>query len=85
MCRICPARGSWRSTASRSSLRGEKPADPQSGWAALKSIDRSRERGMQKHAKLLNPQQYVADTFEKAGFTQFFEVFTDLKKAVASL
>ena len=65
-------------------LRGEKPADPQSGWAALKSIDRSRERGMQKHAKLLNPQEYVADTFEKAGFTQFFEVFTDLKKAVAS-
>jgi anti-anti-sigma regulatory factor len=65
-------------------LRGEKPADPQSGWAALKSIDRSRERGMQKHAKLLNPQQFVADTFEKAGFTQFFEVFTDLKKAVAA-
>ena len=65
-------------------LRGEKAADPQSGWAALKSIDRSRERGMQKHAKLLNPQEYVADTFEKAGFTQFFEVFNDLKTAVAS-
>jgi anti-anti-sigma regulatory factor len=65
-------------------LRGEKPADPQSGWAALKSMDRSRERGMQKHVKLLNPQQYVADTFDKAGFTQFFEVFSDLQKAVAS-
>jgi anti-anti-sigma regulatory factor len=65
-------------------LRGEKPADPQSGWAALKSIDRSREAGMQKHLKLLNPQQYVAETFEKAGFTQFFEIYTDLKKAVAS-
>ena len=65
-------------------LRGEKAADPQSGWAALKSIDRSRERGMQKHAKILNPQEYVADTFDKAGFTQFFEVFNDLKTAVAS-
>ena len=65
-------------------LRGEEPANPQSGWAELKSMDRSREGGMQKHAKLLNPQPYVADTFEKAGFTQFFEVFTDLKKAVAS-
>ncbi len=65
-------------------LRGEKPADPQSGWAALKAMDRSRERGMQKHVKLLNPQQFVADTFDKAGFTQFFEVFTDLQKAVAS-
>ena len=39
---------------------------------------------MQKHVKLLSPQQYVAETFDKAGFTQFFEVFTDLKKAVAS-
>ena len=65
-------------------LRGEKPADPESGWAALKAMDRSRERGMQKHVKLLNPQQYVADTFDKAGFTQFFEVHTDLQKAVAS-
>lgn len=65
-------------------LRGEKPADPQSGWAALKSIDRSRSAGVQKHVKLLSPQQYVAETFEKAGFTQLFEIFTDLKKAVAS-
>ena len=65
-------------------LRGEKPADPQSGWAVLKSIDRTRDAGMQKHVKLLQPQQYVADTFEKAGFTQFFEVFTDVSKAVAS-
>ena len=65
-------------------LRGEKVADPQSGWTALKSIDRSKEAGLQKHVKLLNPQQYVADTFDKAGFTQFFEIFTDLNKAVAS-
>ena len=65
-------------------LRGEKPADPQSGWAALKSIDRSKETGMQRHVKLLAPQQYVADTFDKAGFTQFFEIFNDLQTAVAS-
>ena len=65
-------------------LRGEKPAEPQSGWAELKSMDRARERGMQKHVKLLNPQQFVGETLEKAGFTLFFEVFTDLNKAVAS-
>jgi anti-anti-sigma factor len=65
-------------------LRGEKATDMQAGWTALKSIDRSKEAGLQKHVKLLNPQQYVADTFEKAGFTQFFEVFMDLNKAVAS-
>jgi anti-anti-sigma regulatory factor len=65
-------------------LRGEKPVDPQSGWAALKAMEPGRQKGVQPHVKLLNPQQYVADTFEKAGFTQFFEVFTDLSKAVAS-
>ncbi len=65
-------------------LRGEKAADTQAGWQALKSIDRSRDAGFQKHVKLLSPQQYVADTFDKAGFTQFFEVFNSLDKALAS-
>jgi anti-anti-sigma factor len=65
-------------------LRGERAADMQSGWQALKSIDRSREAGLQKHVKLLSPQQYVAETFDKAGFTQFFEIFTDLNQAVSS-
>ncbi len=65
-------------------LRGEKPVDPQSGWGALKAMDRDRDRGMQKHVKLLSPQQYVAETFDKAGFTQFFEVFSDLQQALAA-
>ena len=65
-------------------LRGEPPINPQSGWAALKSMDRSRGGTMQIHIKLLSPQQMVSETLDKAGFTQFFEVFTDLKKAVAA-
>ena len=65
-------------------LRGEPPINPQSGWAALKSIDRSRGGAMQIHIKLLSPQQMVSETLDKAGFTQFFEVFADLKKAVES-
>jgi anti-anti-sigma regulatory factor len=65
-------------------LRGEPPVDPQSGWAALKSMDRSRESGMQTHIKLLRPQEMVGETLDKAGFTQFFQVFADLKKAVES-
>ena len=65
-------------------LRGEQPVDPQAGWGALKAMDRDRDRGVQKHVKLLGPQQYVAETFDKAGFTQFFEIFDDLEKAVAS-
>ena len=65
-------------------LRGEKPVDPQSGWAALKSMESSRGTGLQKHIKLLSPQKYVAETFDKAGFSQFLETFTDLSAAVAS-
>ncbi len=65
-------------------LRGDKPVNPQAGWAALKSIDRTRESGMQKHVKLVNLQPHVAETFDKAGFTQFFEIYSDLKKAVDS-
>ena len=65
-------------------LRGEKQPETESGWAALKSMDRSRSSGMQKHIKLLSPQAGVAETFDKAGFTQFFEIFTELPKAVAS-
>ncbi|HSR20995.1 MAG TPA: STAS domain-containing protein [Anaerolineales bacterium] len=65
-------------------LRGEKPAESESGWAVLKSMDRSRASGIQKHIKLLSPQAGVAETFDKAGFTLFFEIFTDLQEAVAS-
>jgi anti-anti-sigma regulatory factor len=65
-------------------LRGEKPGESESGWAVLKSMDRSRASGIQKHIKLLSPQAGVAETFDKAGFTLFFEIFTDLQKAVAS-
>jgi anti-anti-sigma regulatory factor len=65
-------------------LRGDKPIDPQAGWAALKSMDRSRTSGMQQHMKLLKPQERVLEIFDKAGFTQFFEIFTDLDKAAAS-
>lgn len=65
-------------------LRGEKLVDPEAGWATFKSMDRSRASGLQKHLKLLSPQAGVADTFDKAGFTLIFEIFTDLAKAVAS-
>ncbi len=65
-------------------LRGEKTIDPKTGWAALKSITPSRGRGPQQHIKLLSPQPNVADTIEKAGFDQFFTIFTDLKQALAS-
>ncbi len=65
-------------------LRGERTIDPKTGWAALKSTTPSRGRGPQEHIKILGPQPNVADTIEKAGFNQFFMIFTDLKQALAS-
>jgi anti-anti-sigma regulatory factor len=47
-------------------------------------MDRSRDGGMQKHLKLLNPRPEVASVLDMVGFTAFFEVFTDLEKAVQS-
>ncbi len=65
-------------------LRGENVMDPKTGWAALKTMDRARDRGPQQHIKLLGPQPNVAETIEKAGFDQFFSVFKDVKAALDS-
>jgi anti-anti-sigma regulatory factor len=63
-------------------LRGESLPDPEHGWASVKSIDRGRDAGMQKHIKLLNPQPEVNNVLEMVGFTQMFEIFIDREKAI---
>ena len=65
-------------------MRGETPPDPEGGWGALRSIDREREAGLQKHVKLLNPQPRVERVLKMAGFDQFFEIYADLETAIAS-
>ena len=65
-------------------LRGEAAPDPEQGWAAVKSADRSRRAGVQQHVKLLNPRPEVASVLEMVGFTTFFESFTDREKAIRS-
>ena len=64
--------------------RGESLPDTEQGWAALKSVDRTREGGVQKNVKLLNPRPEVLNTLEMVGFTTFFEIFTDQQKAIDS-
>ncbi len=65
-------------------LRGESLPDMEHGWAALKSMDRTRDGGARQHVKLLNPRPEVQSVLEMVGFTEFFEAFTDLQKAVQS-
>jgi anti-anti-sigma regulatory factor len=64
--------------------RGEALPDPEQGWSTLKSMDKTRDGGMQKHVKLLNPRPEVSNVLEMVGFSGFFEVFTDKQKAVES-
>jgi anti-anti-sigma regulatory factor len=65
-------------------MRGDKPADPASGWDAIHAIDRDRESGMQKHAKLLAPQQQVDRVLDRTGLKQYFEIHSDRETAMAS-
>ncbi len=65
-------------------LRGEKTPDAEQGWSALKSMDRTRDGGIQKNLKLLNPPEQVISVLDMVGFSDFFEVFTDKQKAIDS-
>jgi anti-anti-sigma regulatory factor len=65
-------------------LQGQAPPDLAAGRSALKRMDRSRVSESLKHVKLLGLSPGVAETFDKAGFSQHFEIFSDLQAAVAS-
>ena len=64
--------------------RGEELPDPEQGWSTLKSMDRTRDGGLQKHLKLLNPRPEITSVLEMVGFSAFFETFTDKKTAIDS-
>lgn len=65
-------------------LRGDQPADRESGWEAIHAVQRDLELGIQPHVKLLNPQAQVDRVLQKSGLKQFFEIHTDQNAAVAS-
>lgn len=64
--------------------RGEELPNPDQGWSALKSMDRTRDGGLQKNLKLLNPRAEITSVLEMVGFSAFFEVFTDRQAAIKS-
>ncbi len=64
--------------------RGEAMPDLEHGWAALRSVNKSRESGVQKHVKLLNPRPEVVNVLEMVGFSSFFEIHTDRQTALNS-
>jgi len=64
--------------------RGEELPDMEGGWSAYRSVGRSREAGIQKHVKLLNPSSEVSGVLDMVGFSSVFEVFTDRETAINS-
>jgi anti-anti-sigma factor len=64
-------------------LKGQK-LEEEDGWESMRAIDRDRGTGIQKHLKLLNPQERIEKVLEVAGFSQLFEIHKDLGKAIAS-
>lgn len=65
-------------------LRGETPPDPEQGWSAFKSMDRSQASGIQKNMKLLNPRPEIVSVLDMVGFSAFFDIFSDRQKALES-
>lgn len=64
--------------------RGEELPDTEGGWSAYRSMGRSSEAGMQRHVKLLNPRSEVMGVLDMVGFSNVFEIYTDLDEAVKS-
>ena len=64
--------------------RGEELPDTEGGWAAYRSMGRSREAGVQQQVKLLNPSSEVMGVLDMVGFSNVFEVFTNQDDAVNS-
>jgi len=65
-------------------LRGEAVPDPERGWNTVRSMDRTREAGVQQHLKLLSPRPEVTGVLDMVGFTAFFQIFTDRDQAIAA-
>jgi anti-anti-sigma regulatory factor len=64
--------------------KGEQLPDTDEGWAAYRSMGRSKEAGIQEHMKLLNPRPEVLSVLEMVGFSAVFKIFSDLDEAVKS-
>jgi len=65
--------------------RGEELPNPESGWAALKSVPKTATAGKQVHLKLLNPRSEVQSVLDMVGFSAVFDIYTSLDEAVRSL
>lgn len=65
-------------------VKGDDLPDTEHGWSAYRSIGKTSAAGLQSHVKLLKPREEVRSVLEMVGFSNVFEIFTDLDEAVKS-
>ena len=65
-------------------FRGEDRSILEEGWSAIYAMGRERDSGFQEHVKLLNPSENVQGVLDTAGFKAFFEIYTEIDRAIAS-
>ena len=65
-------------------FRGETMPDPEKGWGAIRSAEKERDSGAQQHVKMCGVPPEVRSVLEVVGFSNFFEMHSDLQQAVAS-
>jgi anti-anti-sigma regulatory factor len=67
-------------------MRGEKPADPETGWGAFRAIhnDLDSHPSPEANLKMLGPQPRVARTLEMSGFSRLISILPDEERALAS-
>ena len=65
-------------------LSGQMTQSKDGGRPVFRSINPTQDSSAREHIKLLNPQPAVEQVLEVVGLKQFFEIYTDLDKAVQS-
>lgn len=65
-------------------FRGEEMPDPEKGWSAIRAVEKDREGGAQEHVKMCGVPPEVRSVLDVVGFSNFFEMYADLQKAIAS-
>jgi anti-anti-sigma factor len=65
-------------------FRGEEMPDLDKGWGAIRSAEKERDSSSQQHVKMCGVPAEVRSVLDVVGFSNFFEMFSNLQEAVAS-
>ena len=65
-------------------FQGRRKNDLEEGWHAFHAIRRDLEAGVQRNVKLLNPTREVSKVLKMVGFDAYFEIYSEVHKAVTS-